>query len=67
MSQIRLRDLKLGKIDAKNELLDSSPEELSFFENSFLMPETVTIEDFTNNNVFFVTGMKGTGKTALLR
>lgn len=31
------------------------------------MPETVTIEDFTNNNVFFVTGMKGTGKTALLR
>lgn len=32
MSQIRLRDLKLGKIDAKNELLDSSPEELSFLK-----------------------------------
>lgn len=67
LSDIRIKDLKLGKLDAKNELLNGTSEEKRFFENSFLMPENVTSEDFINNQIFFVTGMKGTGKTALLR
>ncbi len=65
--KIRLKDLRLGKTDAKNELLQGSKEEIEFFENSFLMPENVSIDDFTDRNIFFVTGMKGSGKTALLR
>lgn len=64
---IFLKDLRLGKTDAKNELLEGTQEEKQFFENSFLMPENVSIDDFSDKNVFFVTGMKGSGKTALLR
>ena len=65
--KICLKDLRLGKTDAKNELLEGTKEEIEFFENSFLMPENVSIDDFTERNIFFVTGMKGSGKTALLR
>lgn len=65
--KILLKDLKLGKTDAKNELINDSNEEKQFFANSFLMPENVSIEDFIDKNLFFITGMKGTGKTALLR
>lgn len=66
-SKIRLKDLRIGKTDAKNELLNGSTEEERFFENSFLLPDSVSIKDFTEDNIFFITGMKGTGKTALLR
>lgn len=65
--EIRLKDLRIGKTDAKNEILNGSPEENEFFETSFLLPDSVSIRDFTDDNVFFITGMKGTGKTALLR
>ena len=66
-TKIQLKDLRIGKTDAKNELLNGSPEENKFFENSFLLPDSLSIKDFTEDNIFFITGMKGTGKTALLR
>lgn len=64
---IRINDLFLGKTDAKNELLNCSDEEVRFFMSSFLMPDNVSLRDFTDRNVYYVVGMKGTGKTALLR
>lgn len=67
MSEIKIKDLYLGNLDAKHELLTNTDEERERFKQSFLMPENFVIENFYNNNKFYITGLKGTGKTALLR
>lgn len=64
---LKLRDIYLGSIDAKNELLTNSPDERVRFTASFVVPPSLSIEDFTKREKYFVLGLKGTGKTALLR
>jgi hypothetical protein len=56
-----------GTIDAKNSLLLDSPSEQELFRQSFVEPPALQIEKFKAKQKYFVTGMKGTGKTALLR
>lgn len=65
--RLRLEDLYLGNIDAKHELLINSEDERNRFSDSFFMPENINLEDYFNGQKFFITGLKGTGKTALLR
>ena len=65
--KLQLKDLYLGNIDAKNELLNNSDTEIERFEKSFLMPSNIILDDFLNSNRYFILGLKGTGKTALLR
>lgn len=67
MSNLKLKDLFFGNIDAKNELLVNSTEEHKRFMSSFLLPPTVIEEDLLMGRKYFITGMKGIGKTALLR
>ena len=67
MNRLKLRDLFFGNIDAKNELLTSSREEIDRFLYSFCLPPTVIINDLLSGKKYFITGMKGIGKTALLR
>lgn len=62
-----LNDLYLGNLDAKHELLGNTEEERFRFETSFLVPDNINIENFINGRLFYVTGLKGTGKTALMR
>lgn len=64
---IALTDIYLGNIDAKNELLNNSPDERERFKASFVSPPNLVIGKFTDKEKYFVTGLKGTGKTALLR
>ncbi|SIR98477.1 hypothetical protein SAMN05878276_1398 [Aquipseudomonas alcaligenes] len=64
---IKLSDIYLGNIDAKNELLNNSPEERNRFKTSFVSPPNLVTEKFIEKEKYFVTGLKGTGKTALLR
>jgi cold shock CspA family protein len=64
---MELKDLYLGKLDAKNELLDNTEKERVIFVDSFLIPNNFLIEDYLNGQKYYVTGLKGTGKTALLR
>ncbi|WP_198411261.1 P-loop ATPase, Sll1717 family [Marinimicrobium alkaliphilum] len=64
---LKLKDIHLGSTDAKNELLSSSPEEIRRFESSFVTPPALNIESYYNRNKYYVVGLKGTGKTALLR
>lgn len=64
---LRLRDLQMGQTDAKNELINDTPAERKLFCDSFLMPENVRISDFETGRKYFILGLKGTGKTALLR
>ncbi|MFP2768750.1 P-loop ATPase, Sll1717 family [Oceanisphaera sp. KMM 10153] len=64
---LKLKDIHLGTTDAKNELLNGSPEEMRRFENSFVVPPALNVDNYFNKNKYYVVGLKGTGKTALLR
>ena len=64
---LKLNQIFIGSVDAKHELLTETPEEKNQFLNSFLIPDNFNIEDYTKRNRYFVTGLKGTGKTAFLR
>ena len=67
MKQIlQLKDFFLGKTDAKNELIENSYTTRDLFCNGFLVPENINIDDFYSGKRYFITGLKGTGKTALL-
>jgi Cdc6-like AAA superfamily ATPase len=66
-TKLQLTDLYLGNIDAKHELLSNSADEKMRFSDSFFMPENIILEDYMDASKYFVTGLKGTGKTALLR
>lgn len=67
MAELQLKDLFIGNTDAKNELLNSSKKEISAFREGFLMPDNVVLEHFFSGKRYYITGLKGTGKTALLR
>lgn len=64
---LKLKHIHLGTTDAKNELLNGFPEEMIRFENSFVVPPALNVENYLNKNKYYVVGLKGTGKTALLR
>jgi len=64
---LKLKDIPLGSTDAKNELLSSAPDEIDRFMSSFVAPPALTIERFLNRQKYYISGLKGTGKTALLR
>lgn len=64
---LQLKDLFVGKTDAKNELTENSNYERQRFLDSFLIPDNINIEDFYSGKRYYITGLKGTGKTALLR
>ncbi|MBX3163690.1 MAG: hypothetical protein KF900_04370 [Bacteroidetes bacterium] len=67
VQSLQLKDLLVGKTDAKNELLENTNSEKERFIDSFLIPDNIQIDDFYTGKKYFVTGFKGTGKTALLR
>lgn len=64
---LKLKDIHLGTIDAKNDLLYCTPDEIKQFELSFVTPPSLKIEDYFSRRKYYVVGLKGTGKTALLR
>ncbi|KIC23139.1 MULTISPECIES: P-loop ATPase, Sll1717 family [unclassified Leisingera] len=67
MSDVILKDLNFGEIDAKNELLKDARLKTSYFADSFLKVDNVDFQSFEVGVQFFVIGLKGTGKTAVLR
>ncbi|WP_141227116.1 P-loop ATPase, Sll1717 family [Aeromonas caviae] len=64
---LKLKDIPLGSTDAKNEVLSNTPEEIRRFLASFVTPPALTIEKFYSRQKYYIVGLKGTGKTALLR
>lgn len=59
----KIKDIYAGKPDAKDEIETEGIE--SFFEN-YVVPSNFNIKAITNGSGAFVTGYKGTGKTAIL-
>lgn len=64
---MKLQDIHFGSIDAKHDIEGRSPEEIEYFENSFVLPPNIDIEDYLAGKKYYISGLKGTGKTALLR
>lgn len=68
--KVSIGDLKIGNIDAKNEILDleSFPGDgKSSFSNSFYTIDQMFIDSFVQGRSYFITGLKGSGKTSILR
>lgn len=63
MDNVTIKDIYVGKPDAKDEIDFDGVEG---FINSVVIPETFDIESLLKKDACFITGYKGTGKTALL-
>jgi hypothetical protein len=64
---LKLKDIHLGSTDAKNEVLGNKPNEIERFLKSYVTPPALYVQKFSNKEKYFIVGLKGTGKTALLR
>lgn len=60
-------DIFFGKTDAKHELISAEQSDVSRFMDSFIIPKNIRLDDYFEGKKFLLTGLKGTGKTALLR
>lgn len=67
MEKLMLKDIFFGQTDAKNEFRADSEEEKETFMQGFLLPDVIDLDAFRLGKKFFITGLKGTGKTALMR
>ena len=63
MQKVTIKDLYAGRPDAKDEI---NFDGLDTFIKTFVVPEHFNLDLLTNGNHCFITGFKGTGKTALL-
>ena len=63
MKDIKIRDLYAGKPDAKDEI---NFDGLDSFIKTFVIAEHFNLDLLITGNHCFITGLKGTGKTALL-
>lgn len=66
-NRLEIKDIYFGTIDATDELDVGGPEAAEDFFNTFYIPANVSIEKLLSGEKFFVYGLKGTGKTSLLR
>lgn len=64
---LKLKELRIGKVDGKHEYLTPVEERDGSVFDAFLIPEAIEPERMHNGDVFFVEGFRGTGKTSLLR
>lgn len=63
MKKIQIKDIYSGKPDAKDEITFDGIDD---FMNSFIVPANCDINSLLKGNHCFISGYKGTGKTALL-
>ena len=67
MEKLKMKDLHVGMMDAKDELIKATPEVKERFIETYIIPENLDVKSFWEKHYCFITGLKGTGKTALLR
>lgn len=61
--KITIKDIYVGRPDAKDEI---NFDGMGGFVESFVLPEAFNMDNLLNGCPCFITGYKGTGKTALL-
>jgi len=64
---MELKDINFGDVDAKNEILKQKRTGGRDFFNSYSIPSKIDITEYLDGRKYFILGLKGTGKTALLR
>ena len=64
---MKLQEYRIGRIDAKEEVIDDYAEGTEFFPSIYMLPTVAHQKKFDNKNYFIISGLKGVGKTALLR
>ncbi len=65
---MRISDVNFGSIDAKHEVDGRTPEEIRYFEDSYVLPPNINLDEYyLSGKKYYISGLKGTGKTALLR
>ncbi len=62
-----LKDISFGDVDAKNEILKQKRSGERNFFLSYSVPQRIDTGEYLNGKKHFILGLKGTGKTALLR
>lgn len=67
IKKLQLKDLFVGKVDAKHEILEDTPEERNRFLDGYLIPENIVLDTYLEGFKYIISGLKGTGKTALLQ
>lgn len=63
VNKVTIKDIYVGKPDAKDEI---GFDGIEGFVKSFVIPDSFSIDGLLHGNYCFITGYKGTGKTALL-
>lgn len=63
MNQLTIKDLYAGKPDAKDEITSGNPAD---FIKTYVVSDYIDIDSLLYKDKCFITGFKGTGKTALL-
>ncbi len=64
---LKLSEIYLGSTDAKNEVLNNDQLEIERFSDSYVTPPALNVTKFSTKEKYYIVGLKGTGKTALLR
>lgn len=62
-----LKDISFGDVDAKNEILKQKRSGERDFFLSYSIPTKIDLDEYRSGQKHFILGLKGTGKTALLR
>jgi len=63
---ISLGQIQFGETDAKHEVFTQAREGSYVLLNAFQMPPSVKFEQLLSGAKFFISGLKGTGKTSLI-
>src|ERR1700761_4574854 len=66
MMSIPISQIRFGEFDAKNELFQQEREESKVFLNAFQVPPGINLDSLLAGSKYFITGQKGSGKTALI-
>lgn len=64
---LKIREIAFGDLDAKSELQKQQIKETNLFVDYFIFLAGVDVNSFRQGTAYIVSGLKGTGKTALLR
>lgn len=64
---LKLKDLRIGKVDGRDEYLTPVNERDHNIFEGFMIPDNIDPDRMHNSDIYFIEGFRGTGKTSLLR
>lgn len=59
---MRISDVNFGSIDAKHEVDGRSPEEIRYFEDSYVLPPNINLDDYLSGKNIIYRALKALEK-----